>query len=71
MTSTRTKTRVAKFVIGLWTVAAVMGIPSAALGSHRCDAIEIPYFCPFTWGTASVCIGDPHGEGHPCVSPDE
>ncbi|HEV2755980.1 MAG TPA: hypothetical protein VG318_09420 [Actinomycetota bacterium] len=71
MTSTRTKTRVAKAVIGLWTVAAVVGIPSAASANHQCDAIEIPYFCPFTWGTGSVCIGDPHGEGHGCVPHNE
>lgn len=67
MTSTRAKGRVAKFVLGLWTVAAVVGVPSAAWATHQCDAIEVKYFCPFTHSTASACIGDPQGESHPCI----
>lgn len=71
MTSNRSKRRAAKFVLGLWTVAGVLSIPSAAWASHQCAGIEISFFCPFDWSTGSVCIGDAFGEGHPCGSTTE
>lgn len=71
MTPTRTKRRVAKFVVGLWAAGAVVAIPGAASASHQCDAIEITYWCPWNWTYGSVCVGDPHGVGHACISGNE
>lgn len=67
MTSTRTRTGVAKFLVGLWTVGALLAIPSAVSAGHQCAGIEIYYTCPIKWGMGSTCVGDAHGEGHPCA----
>ena len=71
MASMRTRTRVARFVLGLWAVAALLAIPGIAGAGHRCAGIEIYYTCPIKWTMGSTCVGDAHGEGHPCAAWNE